>query len=114
MPNVNNHMAQAINFSDLQTVSLATTGSQILIRLDNSLSGSDGFARVRTLNFQNSLPLYAAYQSTSGLAITNITVSSPLVTTGGKTPALSITPATTAIAGTMSSADKIKLNYFTT
>jgi len=103
-------MAQAINFSDLQTVSLATTGSQILIRLDNSLSGSDGFARVRTLNFQNSLPLYAAYQSTSGLAVTNITVTSPLATTGGKTPLLSITPATTGAAGSMSSADKIKLN----
>jgi lysophospholipase L1-like esterase len=102
-------MSQITNFSDLQTTSAITTGAQLLSRLANGLSGVDGFARINVLDFQKSLPLYSAYQSASGLAITNITVTAPLITTGGKTPALSISPATTGSAGSMSPDDKIKL-----
>lgn len=42
--------------------------------------------------------------------LTNITVTAPLVTSGGLTPNLSINPATSLVAGSMSASDKAKLD----
>jgi hypothetical protein len=64
-------MSQLVNFSDLQTVSNVSTASQLLLRLNNSLSGAAGFARTDVLKFQNSLPLY---QSLSGFTNSGRTI----------------------------------------
>jgi len=59
-------MADIFNFSNLQTSASASSGTQLLLRLDNSLSGSSGFSRINTLNFEKSLGVYTTMQSNSG------------------------------------------------
>jgi hypothetical protein len=54
-----------VNFSDLQASSNATTNSQVLVRLDNSLSGTDGFSRVSVFNFGKSLNVNSTVASNS-------------------------------------------------
>ena len=49
-----------------------------------------------------------------GGGVTAVTGTSPIVSSGGSTPAISITAATTSAAGSMSAADKTKLNDITT
>ena len=49
-----------------------------------------------------------AYVTSSG--VTSVTGTSPIVSGGGVTPAISIIPATPFVAGSMSSADKVKLD----
>lgn len=58
-------MADIFNFSNLQTSASASSGTQLLLRLDNSLSGSSGFSRINTLNFEKSLGVYSTVQSNS-------------------------------------------------
>ena len=58
-------MADIFNFSNLQTSALASSGTQLLLRLDNSLSGSSGFSRINTLNFEKSLGVYTTVQTNS-------------------------------------------------
>ena len=45
-----------------------------------------------------------------GGGVTSVTGTTPIVSSGGSTPAISITAATTSAAGSMSSADKTKLD----
>ncbi len=52
------------------------------------------------------LPDYLA----PGEAVTAVSGTAPIVSSGGNTPAISISAATTSAAGSMSAADKIKLN----
>jgi gas vesicle protein len=54
-----------VNFSNLQASSSATPNSQVLVRLDNSLSGAAGFSRVSVLNFEKSLNVYSTVNSNS-------------------------------------------------
>jgi len=56
----------------------------------------------------------ATAQATADLAVTAVTGTAPIVSSGGLTPALSITAATTSAAGTMSSADKVILDAVST
>ena len=49
-----------------------------------------------------------------GGTVTAVTGTAPIVSSGGNTPAISITAATTSAAGSMSSADKTKLDNITT
>jgi hypothetical protein len=49
-----------------------------------------------------------------GGGVTAVTGTAPIVSSGGTTPAVSITAATTSAAGSMSAADKTKLNDITT
>ena len=58
-------MADIFNFSNLQTSISASSGAQLLLRLDNSLSGSVGFSRINTSNFEKSLIVYSTVQSNS-------------------------------------------------
>ena len=52
--------------------------------------------------------------ASSGTApVTSVTGTAPIVSSGGTTPAISINAATTSAAGSMSSADKIKLDAIT-
>jgi hypothetical protein len=53
-----------------------------------------------------------AYVTSSG--VTSVTGTAPIVSSGGATPAISITAATTSAAGSMSSADKTKLDGIAT
>jgi hypothetical protein len=46
--------------------------------------------------------------------VTDVTGTAPIVSSGGVTPAISISPATTSAAGSMSAADKTKLDAQTT
>jgi hypothetical protein len=52
----------------------------------------------------------AANGSGGGGGVTSVTGTAPIVSSGGTTPAISITAATTSAAGSMSAADKIILN----
>ena len=53
--------------------------------------------------------------ASSGTApVTSVTVTAPIVSSGGLTPAISITAASTTAAGSMSAADKTKLNGIAT
>ena len=50
---------------------------------------------------------------TNEATLTDVSVTAPLTTTGGASPTLAINPATTTAAGTMSGADKLKLDQAT-
>ena len=50
---------------------------------------------------------------TNEATLTNVSVTAPLTTTGGSSPTLAINAATTTAAGTMSGADKLKLDQAT-
>ena len=58
-------MSATINFSSLQQNTTGSNTEQFLIRLDNSLSGADGFARITKLNMEQSLGVYTTVQSNS-------------------------------------------------
>jgi hypothetical protein len=53
------------NFSNLQVSTNASNNSQVLLRLDNSLSGTAGFARINRLNFEKSFSFYNIFQTSS-------------------------------------------------
>jgi hypothetical protein len=64
----------------------------------------------------STLMVAAATRSLSGEAggaVTSVTGAAPISSTGGTTPALSISPATDSAAGSMSAADKTKLDGLT-
>ena len=52
-------MSQLVNFSSLQSSSALTSGDQILIRKNNSLSGAQGFARISFTNLEKSTTVYS-------------------------------------------------------
>lgn len=54
-----------VNFSDLLSISSINAGDQLLIRLDNSLSGSDGFAKITRTHTETSLGVYTTVNSNS-------------------------------------------------
>jgi hypothetical protein len=76
------------------------TGADFRIRtgVANGLATLDGSGK-----------LLAAQAPTSG-TVTNVTGTAPIASSGGATPAISITAATTGAAGSMSAADKAKLD----
>jgi len=57
-------------------------------------------------------PLTWAAQSSGGGTVTGVTGTAPIVSSGGAAPAISISAATTSAAGSMSGADKTKLDAF--
>jgi len=58
-------MSVAVNFSSLSSVSTLGDSDQLLVRFDNSLSGTSGFGRINRLNFEKSLDVYTVVQSNS-------------------------------------------------
>lgn len=58
-------MSQLVSFSNLQSLGSISDNSQILIRLDNSLSGTAGFGRTSYKIFNNNLPLHTWGSSNS-------------------------------------------------
>jgi len=55
----------SVNFSELQSTTNASSGSQLFLRLDNGLSGADGFNRINFVNFEKSLNIYPIVSSFS-------------------------------------------------
>jgi hypothetical protein len=68
-----------------------------------------GAGNVVQLDGTGKLPAVDGSQLT-GLPVTSVSGTAPIVSSGGATPAISITAATTSAAGSMSSADKTKLD----
>ncbi len=58
-------MSTIYNFSSLQSLASATSASELLIRLDNSLSGSAGFGKITFNNLEESLGVYTQVQTNS-------------------------------------------------
>lgn len=58
-------MSQGINFTSLQIASSAATSDEFLIRLDNALSGANGFAQITVTNVEKSLGVYSTVRSNS-------------------------------------------------
>jgi hypothetical protein len=54
-----------VNFSSLQQNTTASNADQFLMRLDNALSGADGFARITKPNLEKSFGVYSTVQSNS-------------------------------------------------
>lgn len=58
-------MSNNVNFSSLQQNVTASNADQFLVRLNNALSGADGFARIAKLDVEKSLGVYSTVQSNS-------------------------------------------------
>ena len=74
--------------------------------VDEDSMSSNSATKVPT---QQSVKAYVDANSSSG-SVNSVSGSAPIVSSGGTTPAISITAATTSAAGSMSSADKTKLD----
>jgi hypothetical protein len=76
-----------------------------------NLSGtSDGITQGTTNLFLTSAERTKLTSVTSGAAVASVSGTAPIVSSGGTTPAISITAATISAAGSMSAADKSKLD----
>ena len=89
------------------TADVLTTAGDLLYRgasaADRLGIGTTG----QVLKVSGGLPVWAAE---AGGGVTSVTGTAPIVSSGGTTPAISISAATTSAAGSMSSADKAKLD----
>jgi len=74
-------------------------------------TGTNG--QVLTTNGSGTLS-FTTVSGGGGGTVTSVTGTTPIVSSGGNTPAISITAATASAAGSMSAADKTKLNNITT
>ena len=67
------------NFSDLQVSTSASNNDQILLRLNNSLSGEEGFRRITFSNFEDSLDFFKNGGTVNGNVTINGTLSSNFI-----------------------------------
>lgn len=77
-----------VNFSSLQQNTTASNADQFLMRLDNALSGADGFARITKPNLEKSFGVYSTVQSNSA-AWTDAAAPTTLTYAASITPSLS-------------------------
>ncbi len=75
-----------------------------------SLTEDNTGTKVLTLDSNNNIKLTASFSGGGGGTVTGVTGTTPIVSSGGTAPAISISAATTSAAGSMSSSDKIKLD----
>ena len=84
-------------------------GELTTLKLTNLTEDSTG-TKILTLDSSNNIKLTASFSGGGGGTVTGVTGTAPIVSSGGTTPAISINAATTSAAGSMSSADKTKLD----
>jgi len=116
--------------TNFPTLNQNTTGNAATATTANNITGGTGGSipyqiavntttflakgttgQVLTMNSGATAPQWAT--PTTG-TVTAVTGTAPIVSSGGNTPAISISSATTSTAGSMSAADKTKLNSQTT
>ena len=84
-------------------------GELTTLKLTNLTEDNTG-TKVLTLDANNNIKLTGSFGGGGGGTVTSVTGTAPIVSSGGTTPAISINAATTLAAGSMSAADKLKLN----
>jgi len=87
--------------------------SSTYTEVENTLkldSVSEGTGLQRYLVWDSNDDNSVKWQTVSTGGVTSVTGTAPIVSSGGTTPAISINAATTLAAGSMSAADKLKLN----
>ena len=96
----------------VSSINDSTTVGRNLVKLADP--GAVTFLRVNADNTVSALNATdfrtAIGAGTGGGGVIQVTASAPISSTGGSTPTISIDPATTSAAGSMSAADKAKLN----
>lgn len=104
-------ITRGTNNGEVPIYDAATNTSEWRTLGTSALSGnSDGITEGTTNLFLTSAERTKLGSVTSGAAVASVSGTAPIVSSGGTTPAISITAATTSAAGSMSSADKSKLD----
>ena len=105
--------ASVISVSNSSPATLGGTPNQPIIGVQTfgpAQAGAVPLSGGGTVNF---LRADGTWATPAGTGVTSVGGTAPIVSSGGATPAISITPATGAAAGSMSAADKTKLDTVT-
>ena len=89
------------------TGDVLTTAGDLLYRSSTAAARLGIGTTGQVLKVSGGLPVWAAE---AGGGVTSVTGTAPIVSSGGTTPAISVSAATTSAAGSMSGADKTKLD----
>jgi len=104
--------------TSVAALTLGTTGTDLSSTVANSTTTPVITLNVPTASATNRGVLsstdWTTFNNKGSGTVTGVTGTAPIVSSGGATPAISITAATTSAAGSMSSADKTKLDGIAT
>lgn len=100
----------AIGISPATTAAAGSMSATDKLKIDSVAFGAQVNSVVSVAGKTGAVTLTAS--DVSG-AVSSVSGTAPIVSSGGTTPAISITPATDAAAGSMSAADKEKIDFIT-